>query len=127
MSNEDKGPFSGPGPKGYKRPPESLESQVADALQADGYIDASEIRVKVQAETGELTLSGTVPTREQTERAERRAAAVQGISAVRNSLTVRAKVRKSGPGGNRESGKDTTTANRPVQTVGVEPEKPEQR
>jgi hypothetical protein len=99
-----------------------MEAQVRDALRADGFVDASEIGVEVDVESGELTLTGRVPSRDQRRLAQRCAASVQGIGVVHNRLTIDRQMESSGPGG-RELGKDTTTAKRPVQTLGVEPEK----
>lgn len=94
MSERNDGAFSGSGPKGLKRP--DLEKQVCEALALDGRVDASQIGVAVDAATGDVTLFGTVPTREQLRHAENCAASVRGIHVVHNRLTVERKTNLEG-------------------------------
>jgi len=77
--------FVGKGPKGYKRSDERIREDVNDAL-SDGTIDASNITVAV--ETGEVTLSGTVESRDMKFYAERLAEQCSGVKDVINQLRV---------------------------------------
>jgi len=83
------GPYAGVGPKGYKRSPERLKEQVSDALEEHGYLDASDIEVKVEETT--VTLTGTVDSRETKRLAEDLASSVNGINDVNNQLKVRSR------------------------------------
>jgi hypothetical protein len=78
--------YAGRGPKGYRRSDERIREEVSDALTADPQVDASEISVQVVS--GEVTLSGSVATREQKRRAEDCAEHVAGVSDVTNNLRV---------------------------------------
>jgi BON domain len=121
MDKRDQGPFSGKGPKGYKLPPGSLEALVCDALEADGYVDASKIGVEVNS-SGEASLSGTVPSREQQQLAEDCAASVEGIRSVQNRLTIDSDASDTDQDGRGEFGKNASTAKRPARTIGAIPE-----
>jgi hypothetical protein len=81
------GPHAGVGPRGYQRSPESLRERVCERLEQAGYIDASDIEVKVENE--EVTLTGSVSDREQKRLAENCAESVRGVSDVHNRLTIR--------------------------------------
>lgn len=74
----------------------------ARRVMDDHDIDAREITVEVSS--GEVTLSGTVRSREQKRRAEDLAERVNGVSDVANSLRV---IRRAG-----DSGSSRTTATR---------------
>ena len=78
--------YAGRGPKGYRRSDERIRDEVSDALTADPQVDASEITVQVVS--GEVTLSGSVATREQKRRAEDSAERIAGVSDVTNNLRV---------------------------------------
>jgi osmotically-inducible protein OsmY len=52
-------------------------------------VDASQIGVAVDPATGDLTLFGSVPTREQIRLAENCAVSVRGVTVVLNRLTIR--------------------------------------
>lgn len=123
MTNGNEGPFSGAGPKGFKRPPDSLEGQVCDALKANGYVNATEISVGVNPESEEVILSGAVPTDDQRRLAEDCVASVQGISVVHNRLTVDSNIEDPDHDGSREFGRNSATARRPAQTIGNTPDK----
>ena len=79
------GPFSGRGPKGYRRSDERIREDVGEALTRDGDLDASEIVVTV--EDGEVTLEGTVPDRRSKRLAED-LAGQRGVRDVHNRLRV---------------------------------------
>lgn len=77
---------AGRAPKGYKRSDERLQEEVNDLLTDHPGIDASEIEVKVSQ--GEVTLSGTVESRQEKHLVEDLAAAVVGVGEVVNNLRV---------------------------------------
>ena len=68
------------------RPNELLEADVRDQLDADTLLDST--RVMVSASHGRVTLSGSVPTYEQSLQAGEDAWRVSGVSAVDNELLV---------------------------------------
>ncbi|MXQ14784.1 BON domain-containing protein [Microvirga makkahensis] len=76
----------GRGPKGYTRSDERIREDVSDRLTDDPYVDASEIEVSVS--NCEVTLSGTVDSREAKRRAEDCAERVSGVTHVQNNLRV---------------------------------------
>lgn len=76
----------GRGPKGYKRSDERIREDVSDRLYDDSYVDASDIDVTVSG--GEVTLAGTVDSRDARRRAEDVAERVSGVTYVQNNLRV---------------------------------------
>lgn len=76
----------GKGPKGYVRSDARILEDVNDRLHDDRWVDASDIEVKVDA--AEITLSGTVRSKEEKRRAEDCADAVSGVRHVQNNLRV---------------------------------------
>jgi hypothetical protein len=80
------GPFSGIGPKGYKRPDERIYEDVCEALVRHPDIDASEISVKV--DNGIVTLSGSVETRRVKRLAEEAIEDLFGIRDIMNKIRV---------------------------------------
>lgn len=84
---ERQGPFAGRGPKGYQRSDSRIREDVSDRLTDAADVDASEIEVTVN--NGEVTLSGTVRTREEKRRSEDLTDTVTGVREVHNSLHVR--------------------------------------
>jgi len=80
------GPFTGRGPRGYQRSDDRIKEDVCDRLTQHGQIDASDVEVGV--ENCEVTLSGTVDSREAKRRAEDVADSVQGVREVHNQLRV---------------------------------------
>lgn len=79
----------GKGPKGYMRSDERIKEDVCDALMDDNEVDASEIEVSVKK--GEVTLEGTVDSRQAKRRAEQCADRCTGIIDVHNNLKISAK------------------------------------
>jgi osmotically-inducible protein OsmY len=77
----------GRGPKGYRRSDERIREDVNDRLGDDYYIDASDIEVTVS--NTEVTLTGTVPSRNDKRRAEDIAESVSGVTNVENRLRVK--------------------------------------
>jgi osmotically-inducible protein OsmY len=81
------GQFSGRGPRNYKRSDDRIEEDVNERLTRHGNIDASEIEVTVQ--NGEVTLKGTVDTRQAKRLAEDIAENVSGVKEVNNQIKMR--------------------------------------
>lgn len=77
----------GRGPKGYRRSDERIKEDVNDRLSDDYYLDASDVEVMVS--NTEVTLTGTVNSREDKRRAEDIAESVSGVSNVENRLRVK--------------------------------------
>lgn len=121
MRNRGEERSSHTGPRGFDRPPDSLEADVRDALQADGGVDASGIDVHV--DDGTVTLTGTVTSADQQQHAADCVRSVLGIRDVQNLLTVGSDMADAQRSGDREFGRDSTAANRPARTLGITPEK----
>jgi len=84
--DENEGEYSGVGPQNYRRSDQRIEEDVCDELTADSYVDAHDVNVTVNS--GVVTLSGTVPTRDMRRRAEEDADSVNGVNDVRNDLRI---------------------------------------
>jgi osmotically-inducible protein OsmY len=80
------GPHRGKGPKGYTRSDQRITEDVNEKLYHDPFVDASNIEVTISE--GEVTLSGTVDSREAKRRAEDLAEEVSGVKDVTNQLKV---------------------------------------
>lgn len=78
------GQFRGRGPKGYRRSDERVREDVCECLTDDPWVDASNISVNVQ--DCEVTLSGTVNSRDEKRRAEALVERVSGVKDVHNQL-----------------------------------------
>jgi hypothetical protein len=78
--------YYGRGPKDYRRSDERIREEIADRMTDDWTLDASDITVAVS--DGEVTLSGTVSSRNQKRRAEDVAERVSGVRDVSNQLRV---------------------------------------
>lgn len=78
--------YAGRGPKGYQRSDDRMRDEICDCMTDDPMLDASEITVEVKQ--GEVTLSGSVTSREQKRRAEDVAERVSGVRDVTNQLRV---------------------------------------
>ena len=76
----------GRGPRDYQRPDERISEDAHERLTDDHWLDASNISISVSA--AEVTLSGTVETREAKHRAERIVEEVSGVKHVQNNLRV---------------------------------------
>lgn len=76
----------GKGPRGYTRSDDRIREDVNDRLTDDWQIDASEIEVQVN--NCEVTLAGTVRSREEKRRAEDLAENVSGVRHVQNNVRV---------------------------------------
>ena len=80
------GPHSGRGPQGYQRSDARIEEDVCEHLTHHGMLDASGIQVQV--ENGEVTLTGTVESRQAKRLAEDILDAISGVRDVHNQLRV---------------------------------------
>src|SRR5918993_3456114 len=79
-------PYAGRGPKDYQRSDDRVREEICDCMTDDPMLDASEITVQVSK--GEVTLNGTVTSREQKRRAEDVAERISGVKDVTNQLRV---------------------------------------
>jgi osmotically-inducible protein OsmY len=77
----------GRGPRNYTRSQDRIREDVNDRLTDDWRVDASEIEVTVSGT--EVTLTGTVSTREQRRRAEDITESISGVTHVQNNLRVK--------------------------------------
>lgn len=84
---DDRGPHYGKGPKGYKRSDERIREEVCELLARQGFIDASDVEVTVEA--GVVRLVGVVATRQEKRGLEQIADRVHGVDEVRNELRLR--------------------------------------
>ena len=76
----------GKGPKNYTRSQERIKEDVNDKLSDDWMVDASDIEVEVSG--SEVTLKGSVKSKQAKRRAEDCADAVSGVTHVQNNLRV---------------------------------------
>lgn len=76
----------GRGPKGYRRSDDRIREDVSDRLTDDHYIDATDIEIQVS--NAEVTLNGTVDSRNARRRAEDLSERVSGVTHVQNNLRV---------------------------------------
>lgn len=82
----DTGTHRGRGPRGYQRSDQRLYEEICELLMEDDRIDASEVEVTVA--NGEVTLSGTVRSRQGKRRAADLADRVSGIKDVHNNIRI---------------------------------------
>jgi hypothetical protein len=107
--------YAGRGPKDYRRSDERIREEVCDMFTDDWRLDASDVTVKV--DSCEVTLAGTVATRDQKRRAEEIAERVRGVNDVHNQIRVlrgettntamTAGAQQTAPRGGRASGSQT--------------------
>lgn len=81
-----RGPHRGRGPRGYRRSDDRIREDVCEALTEDPRVDASRFEVRVQG--GEVTLTGTVQSRDEKRLAEELAERVSGVTDVQNQLRI---------------------------------------
>jgi hypothetical protein len=81
------GPHSGRGPQGYQRSDARIEEDICEHLTHHGMLDATGIQVRV--ENGEVTLSGTVESRQAKRLAEDILDSISGVRDIHNQLRVR--------------------------------------
>jgi hypothetical protein len=92
--NERRQSHKGKGPKGYIRSDERITEDANQKLSDDHDVDASDIEVSVS--NGEVTLSGTVDSRESKRKAEDLVEGVSGVLNVENRLRVENKKNERG-------------------------------
>ena len=80
------GPYSGRGPRNYRRSDERIKEDVCERLTYYGQLDASNIEVEV--ENSEVILKGTVDSRHSKRMAEDIAESVSGVRDVHNQLRI---------------------------------------
>jgi osmotically-inducible protein OsmY len=81
-----RGPHTGRGPKGYQRSDDRIREDVCEVLTQHGNIDASEIEIDVK--NGEVTLRGTVDSRQTKRMAEDAIEHLSGVREINNQLRV---------------------------------------
>jgi osmotically-inducible protein OsmY len=79
--------YTGRGPRGYQRGDERIREDICDRLTEDPRIDASD--VDVQVANGEVTLTGSVRTREEKHLTENLIERTTGVREVNNNLKVK--------------------------------------
>ncbi len=91
------GAHRGRGPQGYRRSDERINEDVHERLTEDPHLDASAITVGVR--DGEVTLTGTVDSRDAKHHAEHLVEHLGGVGHVQNNLRVNAHAspRATGP------------------------------
>ena len=110
--------YIGRGPKGYKRSDDRVREEICDRMTEDPMLDASEIEVEVI--DGEVTLSGSVMSRDQKRRAEDVAERISGVRDVTNQL----RMTRIGyghywaPDSSRASGPGTTSSQHVIEASG---------
>ena len=80
------GPHAGRGPRGYTRSDDRIREDVCDRLCEHGFVDASDVEVRVAS--GEVTLLGSVRSRQEKRVAEDIAEQVSGVRQLHNELRV---------------------------------------
>jgi hypothetical protein len=80
------GRYRGVGPKGYVRSDERIREIVCDDLMDDPWLDAS--RIEVTVKDGEVTLQGSVDSRDAKRLAEDLVERAGGVKQVQNNLRV---------------------------------------
>jgi hypothetical protein len=80
------GPFTGRGPRGYRKPDQSIYEEVCERLAQHAQIDASHIEVKV--DQGEVTVTGSVPDRRTKRMVETNVELISGVIDVHNQLRL---------------------------------------
>ncbi|WP_075217099.1 BON domain-containing protein [Mongoliimonas terrestris] len=81
------GEHRGRGPRGYRRSDQRIHDDINDRLTDDPMLDAREIDVEVK--DGEVTLTGTVDSRQAKRHAEDLAESVSGVLHCQNNLRIR--------------------------------------
>jgi len=110
------GPQTGRGPRGYQRNDARIEEDICERLTHHGQIDASDIQVQVKG--GEVTLTGTVESRQEKRMAEDLLDTISGVRDVHNQLRVQPRQDMLGQGqGQRFSG-ETSGEGQGIMTQG---------
>jgi hypothetical protein len=80
------GPMSGVGPQGYQRSDERIKEDIHERLTRHGHLNASNVQVHVHS--GDVTLQGNVPSKQEKRSAADIAESVSGVQSVHNELNV---------------------------------------
>jgi len=102
------GEHRGRGPKNYTRSDDRIREDVNDRLTDDTWLDASDIDVQVSG--SEVTLTGTVSSRDDKRRAEDLAEQVSGVRHVQNNLRVQSNAAASADRSTTAAGGATTAS-----------------
>jgi BON domain len=102
------GPYTGRGPKGYKRSDQQIIEDACQRLERDGEIDASDI--EVTAEDGVIRLRGMVRDRQTKRRAEECVESIYGARDVMNELRVQREQSQTSQSGFGSQGSQGTQA-----------------
>ena len=102
-----KGRFTGRGPKGYKRSDERVREDICDRLMQHDEIDADDVEVNVS--NGEVTLQGTVESRQMKHTIENLIDSVQGVQEVHNQLRIKRSGHETGAGQSGQSANQETS------------------
>ncbi|MBX3192030.1 MAG: BON domain-containing protein [Labilithrix sp.] len=108
-TRQERGPYYGKGPKGYKRSDDRIREDVCEAIASQGMIDASDVEVKVEA--GVVILSGTVAARHHKRGLEQIVERTRGVEDVHNELRLSRPEEPNRRESPRESGTMPRTAN----------------
>lgn len=106
----------GRGPADYTRSDDRIREDVCDRLTEDWAVDARNIRVQVAS--GEVTLDGTVDSRQAKRQAEDCVDHISGVRHVQNNLRVQERNRQSSSGAWDSSGSASSSAG-PTASVGT--------
>ena len=79
--------YAGRGPRGYQRSDARIREDVCDYLTDDPRVDASDIDIQIT--NGEVTLSGSVRSRDEKRYAEDAVERISGVREVNNNLKVK--------------------------------------
>lgn len=80
------GPYTGLGPRGYRRTDERILEDVNERMTQHGHLDAS--RIDIEVNNAEVTLKGAVDSRRSKHLAEDIAESVAGVQDVHNQLHI---------------------------------------
>jgi osmotically-inducible protein OsmY len=83
----DRPSYAGRGPRGYRRGDERIREDVCDRLTDDPRVDASDVEVHIN--NGEVTLAGSVRTRQEKRITEDLVENITGVREVNNNLKVK--------------------------------------
>jgi osmotically-inducible protein OsmY len=102
------GPYTGRGPKGYRRADDQILEEACRRLEQDGAIDASDI--DVSCDDGVIRLAGTVVDRQSKRRAEDCVESVYGAKDVMNELRIKRESESDEGAGSPANGSRTSAA-----------------
>ena len=86
------GPFSGIGPRSYRRSDERIHEDICERMTQHGHLDARNIEIEVNQ--GEVTLKGQVSNRHSKRMAEDLVESISGVKDVHNQLRVQEEMRQ---------------------------------